>query len=138
MILVLMDDVNNESEIYTLGPVNYDQDVPVVKNVHIQDIDGKSSSTNRFENEELQLSFEFSDVGSGIAKAIISGDIKGDPVTIIPSASSTAVSYDEDLSAWDVFDGSEIAATEGQYITVAETDINGLAKKAGSCVIVCK
>ena len=31
--LVLMDDVNNESEIYTLGPISYDQDAPVVKNV---------------------------------------------------------------------------------------------------------
>ena len=54
------------------------------------------------------------------------------------AASATEVAYDEDLSAWDVFDGSEISATEGQYITVAETDIDGLAKKAGSCVIVCK
>ncbi|MBR2471198.1 MAG: hypothetical protein IKB55_00805, partial [Clostridia bacterium] len=54
------------------------------------------------------------------------------------AASATEVAYDEDLSAWDVFDGSEISATEGQYITVAETDIDGHAKKAGSCVIVCK
>lgn len=118
--LVLMDDVNNESEIYTLGPVNYDQDVPVVKNVHIQDIDGKSSSTNRFENEELQLSFEFSDVGSGIAKAIISGDIKGDPVTIIPSASDTkcenyGFSFKPDDTDNEVKDGPKTI-----YVTVVD------------------
>ena len=35
--LVLMDDVNNESEIYTLGPVNYDKDIPVVSKVVLKD-----------------------------------------------------------------------------------------------------
>lgn len=70
--LVLMDDVNNESEIYTLGPVYFDNILPVVSNVVIKDSRGNENNTNE---TTLSYSFDYTDnAGSGCYKAIVSGE----------------------------------------------------------------
>lgn len=68
--VVFMDDVNNESEIITLGPVYYDQDKPVVSEVYLEDPRGDRSTTNSL---VLNYSFNYSDKGAGVVRATVSG-----------------------------------------------------------------
>lgn len=67
---VFMDDVNNESDIKTLGPVYFDQDKPVVSEVYLEDVRGNRATTNSL---ELTYGFNYSDKGAGVIKATISG-----------------------------------------------------------------
>lgn len=58
---------------------------------------------------------------------------------VYKTAASTApaVTYDQDLSSWtEIQNGSEIAATNGHKITVAEVTAEGNARKAGSTTVV--
>lgn len=113
--LVLMDDVNNESEIYTLGPVHYDQDIPVVTNVIIRDSRGNTSNTNE---TELTVSFNYSDLGSGAYRAVISGDIAGDladrTFELVSSSSSFEHTFTlkADETAGKVLDGNKKVIVE--------------------------
>ena len=69
--VVFMDDVNNESDIYTLGWTFFDQDKPVVSNVVLQDSRGDKNTTNSL---ELHYSFSYSDGdGSGVSSVTIRG-----------------------------------------------------------------
>ena len=68
--VVFMDDVNNESEIKTLGPVYFDQDKPEVSNVYLQDPRGDKNTTNSL---DLHYGFNYSDKGAGVVRATISG-----------------------------------------------------------------
>ena len=73
--VVFMDSVNNESEIYTLGPVYYDPKAPVItvvpeNSVYLEDSRGNRNTTNSL---ELKYGFSFEDVGSGVVRAQISG-----------------------------------------------------------------
>jgi hypothetical protein len=82
--LVLMDDVNNESEIYTLGPVHYDQDKPVVEGVYLKDSRGNGSNTNE---TKLTFGFDYSDKGTGVYKAVVSGtDIEEFEIELVSSS----------------------------------------------------
>lgn len=69
--LVLMDDVNNESEIYTLGPCYFDNKAPEVSNVVIQDSRGNKNNTNEV---TLSYSFNYNDTDCGVYRAVVSGD----------------------------------------------------------------
>ena len=64
-----MDDVNNESEIETLGPIYYDQDKPVVEGVYLEDPRGDRTTTNSL---VLKYGFNYSDKGAGAVSATIS------------------------------------------------------------------
>lgn len=68
--VVFMDDVNNESEIETLGPVYFDQDKPVVSEVYLEDPRGDRSTTNSL---TLNYGFTYSDKGAGVIRATVSG-----------------------------------------------------------------
>lgn len=53
------------------------------------------------------------------------------------ASSATSVTYGQDVKTWTKWDGkSEIAATEGQHITVVECDSNYKAVKSGDVVAV--
>lgn len=106
--LVLMDDVNNESEIYTLGPVHYDKDVPVVENVYIKDSRNNTSNTNEI---TLTFGFDYSDVGTGVQKAVVTGDIENAPVEIQLVASNShyegTLKLKKDEATGEVVDGEK-------------------------------
>lgn len=82
---VFMDDVNNESDIETLGPVYYDQDKPVVSAVYLEDPRGDRNTTNAL---TLNYGFDYSDQGAGVVKAIISGT-DFEPFTVNLDSSGT-------------------------------------------------
>lgn len=77
------------------------------------------------------------------------GDSGKSVITVSPSAiggrklvyktaasSAPTVTYDQDLSSWtELLSGSEITATSGHKITVAEVTADGKARKAGSADI---
>ena len=63
--LVLMDDVNNESEIYTLGPCHFDNVKPTASNFVISDSRGNTSNTKEV---KLNYSFNYADAASGAAR----------------------------------------------------------------------
>lgn len=131
--LVLMDDVNNESEIYTLGPIHYDQDAPVVKNVLIKDSRDNSSNTNQAEG--LQLSFEYSDVGTGVQKAIVEGDIEGDLAarTILLVASNTKYEGTFDFKK---VDGSVVDGNKSVTVTVYDAAENASAAVTSNVLLL--
>lgn len=131
--LVLMDDVNNESNIYTLGPIQYDQDVPVVQNVLIQDSRNNSSNTNQ--SEGLKLSFEYSDVGTGVKKAIIEGDIEGDLAarTILLVASNTKYEGTFDFKK---VDDSVIDGNKSVTVTVYDAAENASATATSNILLL--
>lgn len=83
--LVLMDDVNNESEIYTLGPVHFDKDVPTVSGVYLKDSRGNTSNTNE---TTLTFGFNYSDLGTGVYKAVVTGDVETKTIELVSSSSS--------------------------------------------------
>ena len=104
--LVLMDDVNNESEIYTLGPVNYDKDIPVVSNVVLKDSRNNSSNTNE---TTVTLSFDYTDVGTGVYKAIVSGDIEQKEIQLVASSNhyEGQITFKADAEAGKIVDGNK-------------------------------
>ena len=132
--LVLMDDVNNESEIYTLGPISYDQDAPVVMNVHIEDSRGDSSNTNE---TTLKYSFEYSDIGSGAYQAIIDGDIEGDldarTILLVSSAGKYEGTFDlkKDAAENKVIDGEKSIT-----VTVYDTAGNASAVATSNVILL--
>ena len=83
--LVLMDDVNNESEIYTLGPVHFDKDVPTVSGVYLKDSRDNTSNTNE---TTLTFGFNYSDLGTGVYKAVVTGDVETKTIELVSSNSS--------------------------------------------------
>lgn len=83
--LVLMDDVNNESEIYTLGPVHFDKDVPTVSGVYLKDSRNNTSNTNE---TTLTFGFNYSDLGTGVYKAVVTGDVETKTIELVSSNSS--------------------------------------------------
>ena len=104
--LVLMDDVNNESEIYTLGPVNYDKDIPVVSNVVLKDSRNNSSNTNE---TTVTLSFDYTDVGTGVYKAVVSGDIERKEIQLVASSNhyEGQITFKADAEAGKIVDGNK-------------------------------
>ena len=104
--LVLMDDVNNESEIYTLGPVNYDKDIPVVSNVVLKDSRNNSSNTNE---TTVTLSFDYTDVGTGVYKAVVSGDIEQKEIQLVASSNhyEGQITFKADAEAGKIVDGNK-------------------------------
>ena len=104
--LVLMDDVNNESEIYTLGPVNYDKDIPVVSNVVLKDSRNNSSNTNE---TTVTLSFDYTDVGTGVYKAVVSGDIERKEIQLVASSNhyEGQITFKADAEAGKIVDGDK-------------------------------
>lgn len=104
--LVLMDDVNNESEIYTLGPVNYDKDTPVVSNVVLKDSRNNSSNTNE---TTVTLSFDYTDVGTGVYKAVVSGDIEQKEIELVASSNhyEGQITFKADAEAGKIVDGNK-------------------------------
>ena len=104
--LVLMDDVNNESKIYTLGPVNYDKDVPVVSNVVLKDSRNNSSNTNE---TTVTLSFDYTDVGTGVYKAVVSGDIERKEIELVASSNhyEGQITFKADAEAGKIIDGNK-------------------------------
>ena len=104
--LVLMDDVNNESEIYTLGPVNYDKDFPVVSNVVLKDSRNNSSNTNE---TTVTLSFDYTDVGTGVYKAVVSGDIERKEIELVASSNhyEGQITFKADAEAGKIIDGNK-------------------------------
>lgn len=87
--VVYMDDVNNESDIVTLGPVYYDQDAPVVSGVYLEDPRGDRSTTNSL---TLNYGFNYTDVGAGVVRATISGtDFESFDVALDSTGSYTGV-----------------------------------------------
>ena len=104
--LVLMDDVNNESEIYTLGPVNYDKDIPVVSNVVLKDSRNNSSNTNE---TTVTLSFDYTDVGTGVYKAVVSGDIEQKEIQLVASSNhyEGQITFKADAEAGKIIDGNK-------------------------------
>ena len=104
--LVLMDDVNNESEIYTLGPVNYDKDIPVVSNVVLKDSRNNSSNTNE---TTVTLSFDYTDVGTGVYKAVVSGDIERKEIELVASSNhyEGQITFKADAEAGKIIDGNK-------------------------------
>lgn len=104
--LVLMDDVNNESEIYTLGPVNYDKDIPVVSNVVLKDSRNNSSNTNE---TTVTLSFDYTDVGTGVYKAVVSGDIEQKEIQLVASSNhyEGQITFKVDAEAGKIIDGNK-------------------------------
>lgn len=69
--LVLMDDVNNESEIYNLGPCYFDNVKPSASDLVIKDSRGNTSNTKEI---TLSYSFNYADAESGVIRAVVSGD----------------------------------------------------------------
>lgn len=74
-------------------------------------------------------------------KSVISVSPKpiGGHKLVYKTAASTApsVTYDQDLSSWtEIQNGSEISATSGHKITVAEVTSDGKARKSGSADVV--
>lgn len=74
-------------------------------------------------------------------KSIISVSPKpiGGHKLVYKTAASTApsVTYDQDLSSWtEIQNGSEISATSGHKITIAEVTSDGKARKSGSTDVV--
>lgn len=104
--LVLMDDVNNESGIYTLGPVNYDKDFPVVSNVVLKDSRNNSSNTNE---TTVTLSFDYTDVGTGVYKAVVSGDIEQKEIELVASSNhyEGQITFKADAEAGKIVDGNK-------------------------------
>lgn len=104
--LVLMDDVNNESEIYTLGPVHYDRDLPVVSNVYLKDSRNNSSNTNEV---TVTFGFDYTDVGTGVYKAIVSGSVEEFPVELVASSThyEGTLTFKADAEAGKIVDGNK-------------------------------
>lgn len=131
--LVLMDDVNNESEIYTLGPVNYDQDVPTVKNVVIKDDRDNSSNTNQIEG--IKISFDYSDIGTGVQKAIIEGDIEGDLAARTISLVASNKTYEGTFNFKKV-DGAVIDGEKSVTVTVYDAAENASAPAVSNVLLL--
>lgn len=100
--LVLMDDVNNESEIYNLGPCHFDNVKPTASNFVIRDSRGNTSNTKEV---KLNYSFNYADADSGAARAVISGEDLAADVAITLDASGTATG--EISFKADVVDGNK-------------------------------
>jgi hypothetical protein len=88
-----MDDVNNESEIYTMGPIHFDNKAPIVSDVIFSSPAGNRTTTN--ETSQLIYSFNYTDVGTGAVKATITGD---DIDTIVLDLVETDSMYSGKLS----------------------------------------
>ena len=83
--MILKDSVENESKIFSTTVINYDCDKPVVSEVYLQDSDGSRDVTNE---TTLTFGFKLSDVGTGIYKAVISGDVEEDYIDLGNAANS--------------------------------------------------
>ena len=86
---------------------------------------------------ELSVTSEAGTTGKSIIS--VSPNPIGGYKLVYKTAASTAptVTYDQDLSAWtEIQNGSEIVATSGHKITVAEVTAEGKARKSGTAEIV--
>ena len=71
----------------------------------------------------------------GTTKITVSGNGSGQ-LHYKTSGSGIAIAYHEDLSEWTTWDGtSDITATDGESICIAEADSQGLAIAAGEATI---
>lgn len=70
--VVLMDDVNNESDVYDTQMITFDATAPEVANFYLEDTD--SSDKDYTNDRTVNYHFEYSDNMSGCASAVISGD----------------------------------------------------------------
>lgn len=76
---------------------------------------------------------------AGKTKVTVAPNPIGGHKLVYKTAASTApaVIYDQDLTGWTEFsDGTEIAATNGHKITVAEVTAEGKARKAGDTTVI--
>lgn len=76
---------------------------------------------------------------AGNSKITVTPNPIGGHKLVYKTAASTAptVTYNQDLSSWtEIQNGSEITATNGHKITVAETTADGKAVKAGNATVV--
>lgn len=116
--LVLMDDVNNESEIYTLGPCFFDNVKPTASEFVISDSRGNANNTKEI---KLNYSFKYADAESGAVRAVISGADLAEDVVVTLDASGTAtgeISFKADVEDGNkqvkvvVYDRAENASNE--------------------------
>lgn len=87
---------------------------------------------------ELTVTSEASDTSGNTVITVEPNPIGGHKL-VYKTAASTAptVTYDQDLSSWtEIQNGSEITATNGHKITVAEVTAEGNARKSGSTTVV--
>jgi hypothetical protein len=127
--LVLMDDVNNESEIYTLGPVNYDQDAPVVSNVIVKDSRGNTSNTNEV---TLTLTFNYTDIGTKVQKAVISGDVEEKTIELIASNDS----YEGTITLKAEADGKIIDGNKSVTVVAYDAADNASAPVTSNIILL--
>jgi hypothetical protein len=71
--MILKDSVENESNIFSTAVIYYDCDKPFVSEVYLKDSKGSREVTNE---TTLTFGFKLSDKGTGVYKAVISGDIE--------------------------------------------------------------
>lgn len=80
--VILMDDVRNQSKVYTSGQIIFDTVTPVINTseTYAEDLDSKSHIyTNA---AEFNFVVTASDADSGLQQVVISGDFKGSPKTV--------------------------------------------------------
>lgn len=87
---------------------------------------------------ELTVTSEASEASGNTVITVEPNPIGGHKLAYKTAASTApAVTYDQDLSSWtEIQNGSEITATNGHKITVAEVTAEGNARKAGSTTVV--
>ncbi len=87
---------------------------------------------------ELTVTSEASETSGNTVITVEPNPIGGHKLVYKTAASTApAVTYDQDLSSWtEIQNGSEITATSGHKITVAEVTAEGNARKAGSTTVV--
>lgn len=87
---------------------------------------------------ELAVTSEASETSGNTVITVEPNPIGGHKLVYKTAASTApAVTYDQDLSSWtEIQNGSEITATNGHKITVAEVTAEGNARKAGSTTVV--
>lgn len=72
---------------------------------------------------------------SGTTKITVSGNGSGQ-LHYKTSGAISLPAYHEDISSWTTWDGtSDITATDGESICIAEADTNGLAVAAGTATV---
>ena len=80
--VILMDDVRNQSKVYTSGKIIFDTILPVIdaSKTYAEDLDSKSHIyTNA---AEFNFVVTASDADSGLQKVVLSGDFVGSPQTV--------------------------------------------------------
>lgn len=87
---------------------------------------------------ELTVTSEASETSGNTVITVEPNPIGGHKLVYKTAASTApAVTYDQDLSSWtEIQNGSEITATNGHKITVAEVTAEGNARKASSTTVV--